>query len=80
MRLAAYHDSNGNILGLAVSPTDDGVFAEVTSTTPPGLRMTEVKIPSGLNLKFDDPPRLNEELDRLVRDYRVHQGALDRRA
>jgi hypothetical protein len=80
MRLAAYHDSTGNIVGLALSPSADAVLAEVVVEKHPGLRMTDVKVPSGVRLNFNDPPRLNEELDKLVKNYRVDKGSLTRKS
>ncbi|WP_253768831.1 hypothetical protein [Goodfellowiella coeruleoviolacea] len=76
MKLFAYHDSSGNIAGLAFSPTDDAIPAEVTTERQPGIRATEVQIPTGVTLNPDDPQSVYQELGKLVADYRVEQGSL----
>jgi hypothetical protein len=80
MRLTAYHDSNGNIVGLAISPADDATPAEVVATTQPGLRRTEVMVPSEVMFDFDNPSHVYEELDKIVRAYRVDKDALARKS
>jgi hypothetical protein len=95
MRLTAYHDNNGNIVGLAISPADDATPAEVLAISPaddattpaeviatarPGLRRTEITVPSEVTFDFDNPSRVYEELDKLVREYRVDKDALARKS
>jgi hypothetical protein len=80
MRITAYHDSVGNIKGLAVSPSDDSIPAELVTSSQPGLRMAEVAPPAGLTIDFDNPKRLHEALDNLVESYRVEKGALKRKS
>jgi len=80
MQLMAYHDSDGNILGMAFSPSDDSMSAEVVTVTQPGLRAVEVEVPSGVELDPDDPQRLNDELSKLAEGYRIDNGTLQRRS
>jgi hypothetical protein len=80
MRLTAYHDANGNIVGLAVSPSENSVPAEVIANTQPGLRISNVEVPSEETLDFDNPVRLNEGLTKLVENYRVDTGVLKRKS
>jgi hypothetical protein len=80
MRLTVYHDSNGNIVGLAASPADDSIPAEVVTRTQPGLRAAEIEVPPGVELDFDNPPRLNKELGKLAESYRIERGTLTRRS
>lgn len=76
MRLTAYHDSNGNIVGLAASPPDDSIPVEVVSTAHPGLRATDVEVPSGVELYPDHPERLHQELAKVAENHRIDKGRL----
>jgi hypothetical protein len=80
MRLVAYHDRNGNIIGLAASPSDDFVPAEVTTSLYPGLRMTQVDLPSGITVDSNNPKHVNEAMDRIIKNYQVVQGAFKRKS
>lgn len=80
MRLTAYHDSNGNIVGLAASPSDDSIPAEVRTDRHPGLRAMEIEAPSALTLDPADPVQLHAQLSDLVQNYRIDGGALLRRS
>ena len=80
MYLTAYHDSAGNIIGLAASPADDSMPAEVVTKSQPELRATKIDVPSGVELDPADPLRLSEELGRLAKAYRVDRGSLARRS
>jgi hypothetical protein len=80
MRLTAYHDANGNIVGMAVSPSENLVPAEVISNTQPGLRMTNVETPSEETLNFENPEQLNEKLRKLVENYQIDAGVLKRKS
>jgi hypothetical protein len=76
MRLTAYHDSEGTIIGLALSPADDATPAEVVSTVEPDVRRTEVRVPQGVTFDFNNPQRVYEELEKLRENYRVDKNAL----
>ncbi|HAX80086.1 MAG TPA: hypothetical protein DCY88_30680 [Cyanobacteria bacterium UBA11372] len=76
MKLTAYHDTNGNIIGLAVSRSEDSVSAELRADTQPEVRISNVELPSEETLDFDNPARLNEGLSKLVENYRVDEGVL----
>lgn len=80
MRLTAYHDANGNILGLAASPNDDSTPAEVSATRQPGLRMTEITAPDGMGFDFSDLSRLSRALDQIVEEYRIDGASLQRKS
>jgi hypothetical protein len=69
MRLMAFHDSEGNITGLVVSSPEASPVQLVTETQP-GLRMTEIEAPPEVTLDLDSP-RLNEDVDILIENYRV---------
>lgn len=79
MRLTAYHDNSGNIVGLAISPADDSTPAEVMTSTRPGIRMADVEVPQGLTIDFANPARVNKALDHLLENYRVDKGVLNRK-
>jgi hypothetical protein len=79
MKLTAYHDTNGNIIGLAISPSEDSVSAELRADTQPKLCMSDVELPSEETLDFDNTGRLNEGLSKLVENYRVDEGVLKRK-
>jgi hypothetical protein len=78
MKLMAYHDLNGNILGLAVSPSEDTIPAEVIANTQPGIRVLKVDLPPGETLDFGNPHRLNQGLSHLLDNYNVDAGLLKR--
>ena len=80
MQFIAYHDSHGNIIGLAISPEDDATPADVVITMQPDLRRTEVTLPSGVTFDFDNPSSVYEVLDKLKQDYRVDKDSLTRRS
>jgi hypothetical protein len=67
-------------MGLAFSPSDDSIPAEVVSKTHPGLRAVEVEVPAGVELDPNNPLRLNEELDKLVEGYRIDKGTFARKS
>jgi hypothetical protein len=67
------------IVGMAVSPSENLISAEVISNTQPGLRMSNVEIPSEETLDFENATRLNEGLSKLVENYRVEEGILKRK-
>jgi hypothetical protein len=76
MKLAAYHDRAGNIVGLALSPSDDAEFPEVVSETHPGLRKTDVKVPAGVAFDFDNPSKIHKQLDKVAQKFRIENDAL----
>ncbi|MFC6019580.1 hypothetical protein ACFP2T_25645 [Plantactinospora solaniradicis] len=76
MRLTAYHDNNGNIVGLAASPSGDSTPVEVVSTGHPGLRATEIEVPPGVELDPNQPDRLYEELAKVAEGHRIDKGIL----
>ena len=78
MLLTAYHDSNGNLVGLAVSPADDSIPAEVISNTQPGVRMAAVDVPSGITFDFNDQAQINNSLNDVVEKYQIDKGVLKR--
>lgn len=80
MKLTAYHDANGNIIALAVSPSEDSVSAEIIANTQPGLQRSDAELPLEETLDFDNPVRLNEGLTKLTKNYQVDQGILKRKS
>ena len=82
MRLMAYHDSEGNIVGLVVAPPDS-IPVQVQSQAHPGLRMTEIEAPAEVTLDLDSP-QLHEEMDKLRETFRVEipsgKGTLTRKS
>ena len=78
MLLTAYHDSNGNLVGLAVSPADDSIPAEVISNTQPGVRMAAVDVPSGITFDFNDQAQINNSLNDVLEKYQIDKGVLKR--
>ena len=80
MKLTTYHDANGNIVGLAFSPSEDSVSAKLTSNTHPDLLVSDVEVPSEEILDFDNLVRLNEGLTKIAENYRVDNGVLKRKS
>jgi hypothetical protein len=69
MRVTAFHDSEGNIVGLVVAPPDS-MPVQVQSQAHPGLQMTEIEPPEEVTLD-PDSPQLHEEMDKLRETFRV---------
>ncbi len=80
MRLRAYCDSKGTIVGLAASVSDDPIPVEVVSVTQPGLRAVLVELPAGIDLDPANPARMNDELSKLAGEFRVDNGTLRKRS
>jgi hypothetical protein len=79
-RLTAYHGSQGDIIGLALSHTDDATRLEIVDPREPGLRSTVITVPSEVTFDFTDELRVYEELFKLRRDYRADKDALVRKS
>ncbi|MEJ2885211.1 hypothetical protein [Actinomycetospora aeridis] len=74
-----YHDDSGQIHSVAASPFGDETPAEIMTPTIPGLRSARVELPAEIAL---DPDRLSEfyaELNALVADFVLDDGALRRK-
>ena len=82
MRVTAYHDGNGNIVGLSASAADDSIPAEIAANEQPTLHAVDVELPSDVALDPSNPRLVYEGLAKLKKDYRVDKatGALSRRS
>jgi len=70
MQLTAYHDSEGNIVGLVVSPPDS-VPVEAQTEAHPGLLRTEVEAPEEITFSPDSPQEIYENINKLRENYQV---------
>jgi hypothetical protein len=66
MRVFAIHDAEGTIWQLVTSPTD---LSPPVLTTAPGLSMTEVEIPEGVDVADDAEGDTGRT--ELIENYRV---------
>jgi hypothetical protein len=71
MQLTAYHDSEGNIVGLVVSPPDSVPVEVKTEAHPGGLRRTEIEVPTEVTLDLDSPQQLAEDMEKVRKNYLV---------
>lgn len=80
MRLTAYHDSKGNIIGMSLTPGKDAVSAQVMLDKHPGLYMAQVDVPAGVTFDLKNPAQINGALAGLAKTFKVDKGSLARRA
>lgn len=80
MLATIYHNSNGQIFGVAASRTNDCTPAEIMTPNMPGLRSTEVDLPSEMDSDPGDLQHLYENLNGVVQSFIVEGGSLKRRS